>query len=199
LVAAYAQGIFPWYSEGQPILWHSPDPRFVLTPERLHLPQSLKKTLRRGTYDVRLDTSFDEVVAGCAGAERPGQDGTWITDEMSRAYARLHELGIAHSAESWRDGKLQGGLYGVSLGKAFFGESMFARAPDASKTAFAILAQALFARGFEFIDCQQETDHLRRFGAEAWPRSRYLAALSHALTLSHEPGHWTEWSLSRDS
>jgi leucyl/phenylalanyl-tRNA--protein transferase len=193
LLAAYAQGIFPWYSQGQPILWHSPDPRFVLRPERLHISSSLKKTMRRGTYTVRLDTAFAEVVEACARSPRPGQTGTWITREMREAYTQLHTLGLAHSAESWADGELVGGLYGVSLGAAFFGESMFTRAPDASKTAFATLAQHLFGGGFYFIDCQMETDHLARFGAEAWPRSQFLLRLSEALEVATRKGPWTSW------
>ena len=194
LLAAYSQGIFPWYSEGQPILWHSPDPRFVLAPERLHLPQSLKKTLRRGAFEVRFDTAFAEVIAGCAESARPHQSGTWITAAMQRAYVHLHQLGFAHSAESWRDGELQGGLYGVFLGQAFFGESMFARAADASKVAFASLAQRLFAGGCQLIDCQQETEHLARFGAEPWPRSQFLEALQRALEPPTVPRLWTGWN-----
>src|SRR5215831_4007452 len=133
LLAGYRRGIFPWYSEGQPILWHSPDPRFVLLPGRLHVPKSLEKVVRRRTYDIRADTAFSEVL-----------DGTWITPEMHGAYAALHRLGHAHSVEAWKDGELVGGLYGVALGRVFFGESMFARAPDASKAAFATIARALF-------------------------------------------------------
>jgi leucyl/phenylalanyl-tRNA--protein transferase len=181
LLAAYRHGIFPWYSEGQPVLWHSPDPRFVLAPGKLHVSRSLERTLRRGTYRIRADTAFDQVVEGCARAPRPGQDGTWITAEMRDAYGALHRHGVAHSVEAWEGSELQGGLYGVALGSIFFGESMFSRAADASKAAFATLARALFAAGCQLIDCQAETAHLARFGAESWPRPRFLRALARAL------------------
>ena len=190
LLAAYRRGIFPWYSEGQPILWHSPDPRFVLLPSALHVPRSLEKTLRRGTYGVRLDTAFEAVIDACAKTRRPGQRGTWITRDMRAAYVRLHQEGWAHSAEAWKDGQLQGGLYGVAIGKVFFGESMFARAPDASKVAFVTLVRELVARGVELIDCQQETEHLARFGAEGWERSRFLAEVARLVTAPAQPGPW---------
>ena len=191
LIEAYRRGIFPWYSAGQPILWHSPDPRFVLEPEALHVPSSLKKTVKRGTYEVRLDTAFAEVIAACGEVPRVGQNGTWITEEMKSAYVELHRLGLAHSAEAWEDGKLVGGLYGVSLGSAFFGESMFARAPDASKVAFVTLVEWLRGKGFTLIDCQVYTDHLARFGAEQWPRPRFLAALETALAGPTLRGRWS--------
>lgn len=190
LLNAYSLGIFPWYSDGQPILWHSPNPRFCMRPESLHVPRSLAKVLRRGTFEVRLDTAFPEVIAQCAGRERPFQDGTWITDEMQEAYVTLHTLGFAHSAEAWRDGKLVGGLYGVSLGSCFFGESMFALEPDASKVAFVTLVRALQAWNFTLIDCQQETEHLARFGATAWPRKAFLEALEEALQAPTRRGAW---------
>jgi leucyl/phenylalanyl-tRNA---protein transferase len=192
LLEAYRHGIFPWYSDGQPILWHSPDPRFVLPLDGFHLPRSLKKVIARGTYEVRFDTAFDQVMRACAETTRPGQRGTWITDEMLAAYVELHRLGYAHSVESWsQDGKLAGGLYGVALGAVFFGESMFARAPDASKVALVSLVEWLRAKGFLFIDCQQETEHLGRFGAEPWPRDVFLLALSEALTHATLQGSWT--------
>lgn len=192
LITAYALGIFPWYSEGQPILWHSPDPRFVLEPSGFHLPRSLKKELNRGTYGVRFDTAFAQVIDACAKVKRPGQRGTWITREMRQAYLQLHELGFAHSIESFdASGKLVGGLYGVSLGGAFFGESMFAHAPDASKVAFARLVERLTEWGFTLVDCQQETEHLARFGAMPWPRARFLASLDAALKLPTRKGPWT--------
>jgi leucyl/phenylalanyl-tRNA--protein transferase len=178
LLAGYRRGIFPWYSEGQPILWHSPDPRFVLLPERLHVSRSLEKVLRRGTYSLRADTAFDAVVEGCAEAPRPGQDGTWITPEMRAAYGTLHRMGHAHSVEAWKESQLVGGLYGVAVGRLFFGESMFSRAPDASKAAFASAARALFAAGCLLIDCQVETEHLAHFGAEEVPRRRFLRLLA---------------------
>jgi leucyl/phenylalanyl-tRNA--protein transferase len=181
LMAGYRRGIFPWYADGQPVLWHSPNPRFVLPAGSLHLPRSLEKTLRRHTFHVRADSAFDAVVQACAEAPRPGQDGTWITDEMRKAYGALHRLGTAHSVEAWQGTELQGGLYGVALGGIFFGESMFSRAPDASKVAFATVAQALFSAGCRLIDCQVETEHLARFGAVAWPRRRFLQELSSAV------------------
>lgn len=190
LLRAYASGIFPWYSEGLPILWHSPDPRFVLEPWRIHLSRSLRKTIRRGVYEVRYDTAFAEVVDGCARQRGPGREGTWITQEMRDAYVALHRQGFAHSAESWEGGKLQGGLYGVSLGSVFFGESMFTRAPDASKVAFAALVARLIDWRFTLIDCQVETANLTRFGAEAWSRQRYLAALDRALQDPTRRGSW---------
>lgn len=192
LLAAYAMGIFPWPVEGEPLLWHSPDPRFVLTPEALHLPRSLAKTLRRGLFEIRYDTAFDEVMRRCASVRRQGQRGTWITEQMREAYGELHRLGFVHSVESWQDGALVGGLYGVSLGGAFFGESMFALAPDASKVAFAALVQRLRGWGFTLVDCQVETEHLARFGAEPWPRERFLTALEATLTLPTRKGPWTE-------
>jgi leucyl/phenylalanyl-tRNA--protein transferase len=190
LLLAYSLGIFPWYSQELPILWHSPDPRMVLDVEKLTVSRSLRKEMRRGRYQVRLDTAFEEVIRGCAEAPRPDQDGTWITDEMVAAYARLHELGYAHSAEAWLEGELAGGVYGVSLGGTFFGESMFARARDASKVAFAVLAGQLARWDIRLIDCQVHTDHLSRFGAENWPRERFLRALSAALQQRTRRGPW---------
>jgi leucyl/phenylalanyl-tRNA--protein transferase len=181
LLAGYRQGIFPWYSEGQPILWHSPDPRFVLLPERLHVPRSLEKVFRRGTYSIRANTAFEAVVQACAQVPRPGQDGTWITGEMQEAYAALHRLGYAHSVEAWKDDILVGGMYGVAVGRAFFGESMFSRAPDASKAAFVAAARRLFGNGCLLIDCQVETEHLARFGAADVPRRRFLHLLAAAV------------------
>jgi leucyl/phenylalanyl-tRNA--protein transferase len=190
LLLAYSQGIFPWYEEGQPILWHSPDPRMVLDVDDLHVPGSLRKAMRRRRYRLALDTAFAEVVAACARAPRPGQDGTWITPDMRDAYVELHRLGYAHSAEAWRNDELVGGLYGVSLGAVFFGESMFARAPDASKEAFVALVEHLRGRGVRLVDCQVHTDHLARFGAEEWPRRRYLEALRSALRAPTLKGPW---------
>jgi leucyl/phenylalanyl-tRNA--protein transferase len=192
LLAAYARGIFPWYSEGQPLLWHSPNPRFVLLPERLHVGRSLRKVLKAGHYTVRWDTAFEDVIDACAQVPRPGQIGTWITPEMREAYVTLHRLGFAHSVEAWAEGELKGGLYGVSLGAAFFGESMFALTPDASKVAFVTSVERMRAWGFHFIDCQVETEHLARFGAEPWPRRRFLQALARALREPTRRGRWTE-------
>lgn len=190
LLLAYSAGIFPWYSEDLPIIWHSPDPRMVLTPATLHVGRSLGKAMRRRPYDIRLDTAFVRVIDACASVPREGQDGTWITDEMRDAYIELHRQGIAHSAEAWRDGELVGGLYGVSLGGAFFGESMFAHAPDASKIAFVTLVQQLEAWNIRLIDCQVYTEHLARFGAEEWPREQFLDALRRALDQPTRVGPW---------
>jgi leucyl/phenylalanyl-tRNA---protein transferase len=190
LLLAYSRGIFPWYEEGLPILWHSPDPRMVLETDALRMPNSLRKTLRKRPYRLTLDTSFAAVIDACACAPRPGQDGTWITAEMRDAYVRLFELGLAHSAEAWRGDELVGGLYGVSLGAVFFGESMFTRAADASKIAFVTLVGELRRRGIVLIDCQVYTDHLARFGAVEWPRARYLRTLAQALRRPTNRGRW---------
>ena len=191
LLLAYSEGIFPWYSEGQPILWHSPDPRCVLVPAELRVSRSLAKTLRRGRFEVRLDTAFDDVIRACAESPRPEQDGTWITPEMQQAYCTLHRLGLAHSAEAWEEGRLVGGLYGVSLGSAFFGESMFTLKSDASKAAFAVLVRQLERWGFELVDCQLHTDHLARFGARPWPRARFLETLQRCLVRETRRGAWS--------
>jgi leucyl/phenylalanyl-tRNA---protein transferase len=191
LVSAYASGIFPWYDDESPILWWSPDPRLILAPAWLHVPASLRRTLRRGRFRVTADTAFAQVIARCAERERPGQRGTWITAEMRAAYVRLHALGLAHSFEAWEDGALAGGLYGVSLGSAFFGESMFSDRPDASKVAFAVSVGWLAARGVDLIDCQVRTDHLVRFGAREVPRREFLRRLREALQNATLRGAWT--------
>jgi leucyl/phenylalanyl-tRNA--protein transferase len=190
LVLAYAMGIFPWYSEDTPILWHSPDPRMVLRAGDLVVGRSLAKTLRRGAYEVRLDTAFRAVMESCARVPRHDQDGTWIMPEMIDAYEELHRRGLAHSAEAWLGGELAGGLYGVSLGGAFFGESMFAKEPDASKVAFVTLVRAMAGWGIDLVDCQVRTAHLARFGAVDWPRPRFLAALEKALEKPTRYGPW---------
>jgi leucyl/phenylalanyl-tRNA--protein transferase len=190
LVAAYSLGIFPWYDDESPILWWSPDPRLVLEPAALHLPRSLSRTLRRGVYRVTADTAFERVIRACAQVERPGQRGTWITEAMVEAYVRLHALGLAHSFEAWDEGGLAGGLYGISLGAAFFGESMFALRPEASKVAFARSVEHLGSSGVRLIDCQVRTDHLVRFGAVEWPRDRFLSALAVALEAPTRRGAW---------
>ena len=191
LLLAYSLGIFPWPLVARPLLWFSPDPRMVLLPAALHVPRSLRKQLRRMPFEVRLDTAFPEVVRRCALVRRPEEASTWITAELAEAYVRLHELGFAHSAEAWQDGRLVGGLYGVSLGGAFFGESMFAERPDASKLAFVTLVRQLERWGFDLIDCQVHTDHLARFGATEWPRRRFLAALADSLARTSRRGRWT--------
>jgi leucyl/phenylalanyl-tRNA--protein transferase len=190
LLLAYAQGIFPWYDESLPILWHSPDPRMVLLPGELHVPRSLARTFRRGGFAWSLDRAFARVIAGCAEAPRPQGQGTWITREMRAAYLRLHQLGLAHSIEAWSGEDLAGGLYGVALGACFFGESMFARRPDASKTALVVLVRQLERWGFELLDCQVHTENLSRFGAREWPRSRFLCHLRRALERETRRGPW---------
>ena len=189
LLNAYRHGIFPWFNAGDPILWWSPDPRTILTPDRLHISRSLAKTLRRGPFQVTLDRAFGQVVAGCAAPRRQG-DGTWILPLMARAYERLHRLGWAHSVEVWREGELVGGLYGVALGRAFFGESMFSRATDASKVALVHLCQTLEARGFGLVDCQMHSDHLSRLGAVAIPRATFTALLDVLCADPGRPGRW---------
>jgi len=190
LLLGYAQGIFPWPSDGLPLLWFSPDPRFVLPPARAHIPRSLRKRLRKCPYEIRFDTAFGSVIRACAEARRPGQRGTWIIDELVEGYEALHALGFAHSIEAWRDGELMGGLYGVGLGRMFFGESMFAREPDASKCAFAVLLAQLVAWHFQLIDCQVHTEHLERFGAEEWPRAAFLSTLRTAVGAETRRGRW---------
>ena len=195
LVDAYRRGVFPWSSEGQPLLWWSPDPRMVLFTAEFRLRRSLAKRMRQQRYEIRLDTAFDAVMRACA-APRSGQDGTWITGAMIDAYVELHRRGVAHSVEAWSDGALVGGLYGVALGRVFFGESMFAQASDASKVALAHLVAKLRADGVPLVDCQQETTHLAGFGARPIAR-RAFAALLAELIHSEAPsapwiaGPWT--------
>jgi len=190
LISAYAQGIFPWYAMGSPILWWSPDPRLVLVPEELHVPASLKRVLNSGRFRFSLDTAFDRVIRACAATPRPGQDGTWILPEMIAAYEALHALGIAHSAEAWEGSELVGGVYGVALGGVFFGESMFYARPEASKALFVTLVRWLRARGCTLIDCQQTTPHLLRFGAQEMPRKEFLRRVANGLCLKALAGGW---------
>ena len=180
LVEAYSHGIFPWFSEGDPILWWSPDPRMVLFPEELKVSRSLRKAVARGVYETRYDTAFRRVMEACA-EPRDGQAGTWIVPEMIEAYTELHRRGIAHSVESWRGGELVGGLYGVALGHAFFGESMFSRATDASKVALVKLVERLRAAGCRVIDCQQATGHLASLGAREIPRAAFAQLLRESI------------------
>ena len=182
LVLAYSMGIFPWYSDNYPILWWSPDPRLILLPKELKISRSLGQTIKKGIYRITVDTAFEEVINNCASIRRKDENSTWITDDMIQAYIRLHRAGFAHSVEAWEGNELAGGLYGVILGKAFFGESMFARKSDASKTAFAIFAKQLAADGFHLIDCQISTAHMRRFGAREVSRAKFLRLLELALT-----------------
>jgi leucyl/phenylalanyl-tRNA--protein transferase len=190
LLDAYRRGIFPWYEDGLPILWHSPDPRFVLPVSELEVNRSLRKAIRRARYEIRLDTAFMRVVKACSVVPRPGQDGTWITGEMMQAYARLHERGWAHSAEAWLDDELVGGLYGVCIGGVFCGESMFALEPDASKVTFVHLVRQLARWDVELVDCQVATEHLARFGARDWPRATFLHALRRLTERTNRTGTW---------
>ncbi len=189
LITAYRNGIFPWYGEGQPILWWSPDPRGLFLPGGFHISRSLRRRLNRGQLTVTLDAEFEAVVAGCA-APRPGQDGTWITREMMDAYTELHHRGCAHSAEVWLEDELVGGVYGVALHGAFFGESMFSRVEDASKIGLTWLTGQLWRWGFHLFDCQMSNPHLERLGVREIPRSEYLHRLEAALQAPHRPGPW---------
>ena len=198
LLTAYACGIFPWYEDQSPILWWSPDPRFVIYPEELHVGRTLRQRIRSGRFEVRFDTAFEAVVRACAATPRRGSRGTWITEEMVQAYCTLHELGLAHSAESWRDGELVGGLYGVSMGSAYFGESMFFREADASKVAFVTLVRRMQSWGIGLVDCQMPTKHLSRFGARNIPRADFLAELSERLDDPTVRGVWRDAPLSND-
>jgi leucyl/phenylalanyl-tRNA--protein transferase len=190
LLRAYRRGIFPWYSPGDPILWWSPDPRTVLFPAELHIGRTLRKTLRKRAFEVRADTAFATVIERC-GEPRPGQSGTWITDEMKHAYIGLHALGLAHSVESWREGELVGGLYGVALGRMFFGESMFSRASDASKVAFVHLVRQLVAWEFALIDCQMRTELLASFGARPIPRPEFTRRVAELVNYPDRRGPWS--------
>jgi leucyl/phenylalanyl-tRNA--protein transferase len=181
LLEAYRQGIFPWPLEGVPLAWWSPDPRFVLYPAELKISKSLERVLRKRRFHLTIDRCFKDVIHNCRAIKRPDQPGTWITSRIEKGYIALHEAGYAHSVEAWLEGKLVGGLYGVSLGHCFFGESMYAIEPDASKCAFASLVQALHAQGCPLIDCQVHTDHLERFGAQEIPRARFLQELNAIL------------------
>ena len=191
LLEAYSRGIFPWYSEGSPVVWWSPDPRMVLFPERLKISKSLHQTLRKNAFEVRIDTAFSDVIERCARIPRPGQDGTWITPEMKKAYIDLHEEGYAHSVEAYLDGELAGGLYGVSLGGIFFGESMFHLARDASKVALYYLVDFSKRYDFDLIDVQQSTPHMKSLGAEDIPRSRFLEILGDSVKKGTLHQNWS--------
>ena len=203
LLAAYRRGIFPWYAQGQPILWWSPDPRMVLIPSELKVSRSLAKTLRNRSHEIRFDGAFEAVMHGCAtrgaddAAHGTGERGTWITDDMRAAYLRLHELGYAHSAETWIEGELAGGLYGVAIGRMFYGESMFTRARDASKMAMVHLVRRLERRGCGMIDCQMHTAHLASLGARAIPRSEFSLRLQELVDYAVTPAKWN--ALEADS
>ncbi len=189
LLAAYRQGIFPWYQEGQPILWWSPDPRAVLWPAGLKVSRSLRRSLKRRGYEFRVDTAFERVIAACAEPRGYG-GGTWITAEMATAYLRLHRLGWAHSFETWADGQLAGGLYGVGIGRAFFGESMFTRVTDASKVALVHAVEFLSARGTQIIDCQVASAHTESLGAVDMPRAQFLPLIAELCDESTRPQSW---------
>ncbi len=192
LLFAYSLGIFPWYSEDEPILWWSPDPRMVLFPDNLKISRSLKKVLKNKGFTVKFDTNFEEVIKSCAYVPRPGQDGTWLNADMIDAYIELHKLGYAHSVETYLDGKLVGGLYGIALGGTFFGESMFHKVSDASKVAFVHLVRKLKELDFDMIDCQQSTPHMARFGAVEIPRKEFLERLSNSLKKPTIRGKWSD-------
>jgi leucyl/phenylalanyl-tRNA--protein transferase len=189
LLAAYRKGIFPWYGPGEPILWWSPDPRFVLFPDELRVSRSMKQFLKKGGFRVTFDRAFGEVIAACRNP-RPGQDGTWITREMEEAYFTLHERGYAHSVEAWDGETLAGGLYGVSLGRTFFGESMFSAMPNGSRAALAALAARLRKLDFDMIDCQVESAHLAAMGARPIPRGGFLTILGNSLRYETLRGDW---------
>lgn len=190
LVLAYSKGIFPWYTEHDPLLWWSPDPRLVIYPEEFQIPKRLLRTLRQNRFRVTADRDFEAVIRGCAEAYRKDEAGTWIVPDMIEAYCRLHKAGYAHSVEVWKDERLAGGLYGVSLGRAFFGESMFSSARDASKVGFCHLAENLKTKHFTLIDCQIQTDHLMRFGARSIPRAEFVQQLEQSLTSETLTGSW---------
>lgn len=192
LLAAYRAGIFPWYSDGQPILWWSPDPRLVLFPGEFHRSRRLRRTSKRGHFEVRFDTAFPAVIAACARAPRSYGEGTWITRAMRDAYTRLHDLGYAHSVECWHEGALAGGLYGISLGSCFFGESMFTRVTGASKVALSALVELCGAWEFEFIDCQVTNEHLLSLGAREIPRADFLERLRRNLERPTRQGCWRD-------
>ncbi len=195
LLAAYRQGIFPWFNPGEPILWWSPDPRLVLLPDELRISRSLRKTLRRRHFDIRVDSAFSAVIEACAAPRAPGL-GTWISAEMRDAYQAMHELGYAHSVETWRDDRLVGGLYGMALGRVFFGESMFSIDSDASKVALVHLVRFLRTRGYVMIDCQMKTAHLMSMGAREIARQQFREVLDqHVCTL--QPVHqWPAESMA---
>lgn len=191
LLLAYKEGIFPWYSEGEPIIWWSPDPRFVLFPEELKVTRTTRQVLNRKIFEISFDKDFEGVITRCAAVKRRQQRGTWITDEMRNAYIKLHQLGYAHSVESWRGGRLVGGLYGVSLGRIFFGESMFTLEDNASKVALVTLVRVLQSKSFKLIDSQVYTRHMEHFGAREISRAEYLKILKECLRDETIRGSWS--------
>ncbi|MBT8374430.1 MAG: leucyl/phenylalanyl-tRNA--protein transferase [Deltaproteobacteria bacterium] len=190
LLLAYRMGIFPWYSDGEPVLWWSPDPRLVLYPKEIKISKTLKKVLKKNEFDITLDQDFAGVIGECAQIRSENSEGTWINEDMMKAYCRLHQSGYAHSVEAWYEGELAGGLYGVSLGKSFFGESMFTRITNASNVALVKLAEYLAALSFDMIDCQVRTEHMVRFGAREIPRDLFLQQLTESLSKQTIKGTW---------
>ncbi len=191
LVLAYRMGIFPWYSAGDPVLWWSPDPRLILPVDALHISRSLKKVIKKGSFNITFDTAFEDVISECAARRREkGGNGTWIVPEMAAAYVELHDAGIAHSVEVWLGDELAGGLYGVSLGRCFFGESMFTRVTNASKVALAALVSFLKKKGFDFVDCQVTSEHLLSLGAREVPRDAFLGMLEKSVAVTSLIGKW---------
>lgn len=191
LLLAYRMGIFPWYSENEPIMWWSPDPRLILYPGRLNISKSLKKVINRGDFELTMDQNFKAVITACAESRTETNEGTWIVDDIIAAYCKLHQTGLAHSVEAWMNGQLAGGLYGVSIGRCFFGESMFTRISNASKVAFVGLVRYLQSLDFDLIDCQVTTSHLVRFGAHEVSRDRFLDELATALRAPTLKGRWS--------
>jgi len=185
LLSAYEQGIFPWYNPGDPVIWQSPNPRCIIFPDKLHVSSSMKKILNSGVFEITFDKDFEGVIRGCSEKARPGQSGTWISEDIIKAYTEMHQLGWAHSAESWHNGKLAGGCYGVLMGKGFIGESMFSLKPNASKAALLSLAKTMFEHGVGFIDCQVPTPHLLSLGGEVMERKDYLKLLKEYRVLRH--------------
>lgn len=194
LLFAYKKGIFPWYAEGDPILWWSPNPRLLLYPDKFKMRKSFRRVLRSGKFSVTFDTCFEEVIKYCSSVSREGQEASWIVPEIIEAYIRLHQEGFGHSVEVYFDGQLVGGLYGIAFGKAFFGESMFSLVPDASKVAFKALSDVLGDRGYDFIDCQMKTDHMIGLGAEVVERELFLDALEIAIEKPTDFGKWQDFN-----
>ena len=193
LLSAYRSGIFPWYNDSTPILWFSTHPRLVLFPKELKVSKSMKQLFRRKAFDITIDTEFEKVIDYCARQKRDGQDGTWITDELKQAFVQLHEMGYVHSVEVWEDGILVGGLYGLALGKVFYGESMFAHKSNASKYGFISLITLLREKSFELVDCQQDTPHLRSFGADLITKEDFFNKLKLNVLEEGFIGKWTNW------
>lgn len=194
LLLAYSWGIFPWYNEGEPIVWWHPDPRFVLFPDGLKISKSMRAIFNQKKFQVTFDHNFEAVINGCQNINRKGQQGgTWITSEMEDAYIHLHKMGYAHSVEVWQNDELVGGLYGIAIGEIFFGESMFTRVSNASKAAFITLVETLKKRGFKLIDCQQETQHLKSLGAKSISRNDFLSFLEKNQKITPTPASWHSW------